>query len=241
MSAVLFCVAKYANQLNDPLSSNSYRTTSEEKRHLEKLVMEEDSNESAFNYNSIRRAAEVHRQVRQHVQRTIKPGMTMTSIAELVENTVRTLVEEDGSTTSRGPGFPRSGMGFPCGVSLNHVAAHYTPNAGDKVVLQQSDVLKIDFGVHVNGRIVDSAFTMNFDHKYDRLLEAVKDATNTGVKAAGIDVCVGDIGAQIQEVMESYEVEVDGKVHQGQSWSENAALVPNLTCLTLFQSSPFAI
>jgi methionyl aminopeptidase len=145
----------------------------------------------------------------------------MTAIAELVEDATRALIECDGSTTSKGPGYPKSGIGFPTGVSLNHVAAHYTPNAGDKTILKESDVLKVDFGVQVNGRIVDSAFTMNFDHKYDRLLEAVKDATNTGVREAGIDVRVGDIGAAIQEVMESYEVEVDGKVHQGKPLSAN--------------------
>jgi len=41
----------------------------------------------------------------------------------------------------------------------------------------------------------------------------VKEATNTGIKEAGIDVRLGDIGAAIQEVMESYEVEIDGKVY----------------------------
>ena len=49
-------------------------------------------------------------------------------------------------------------------------------------VLKQGDVLKVDFGVHVNGRIVDSAFTLNFDHTYDKLVEAVKAATETGVR-----------------------------------------------------------
>lgn len=202
-------------EIQEYVGDNAYRTTSEEKRHLEKLLMEEDPSESAFNYNSIRRAAEVHRQVRQYAAARIKPGMTMTSIAEMVEDKVRELAEVDGSTISKGPGFPKSGIGFPTGVSLNHVAAHYTPNAGDSKVLGPSDVLKIDFGVHVNGRIVDSAFTMSMDHKYDRLLEAVKDATNTGVREAGIDVRVGDLGGIIQEVMESYEVEADGKTHQG--------------------------
>ena len=201
--------------LNLPFLRNAYRTTSEEMRHRELVLMQEDPNESAFNYNSIRRAAEVHRQVRQHVAANLKPGMSMTSIAEMVEDNVRNLVEVDGTYTSRGPGYPRSGIGFPTGVSLNHCAAHYTPNAGDTRTLGASDVLKIDFGVQVNGRIVDSAFTVSMDHKYDRLLEAVKDATNTGVREAGIDVRVGDLGAAIQEVMESYEVEADGKTHQG--------------------------
>ncbi|GAA5973046.1 hypothetical protein JCM21900_004729, partial [Sporobolomyces salmonicolor] len=78
--------------------------------------------------------------------------------------------------------------------------------------LQYEDVLKVDFGVHVNGRIVDSAFTLNWEPTYNNLLAAAKDATETGVREAGIDVRMGDIGAAIQEAMESYEVEVNGKV-----------------------------
>ena len=39
---------------------------------------------------------------------------------------------------------------------------------------QYDDVCKIDFGTHVNGRIIDSAFTVSFNPKYDRLKEAVK-------------------------------------------------------------------
>lgn len=49
-------------------------------------------------------------------------------------------------------------------------------------VLKQGDVLKVDFGVHVKGRIVDSAFTLTWDHTYDKLLEAVQAATNAGVR-----------------------------------------------------------
>jgi methionyl aminopeptidase len=49
------------------------------------------------------------------------------------------------------------------------------------VILDKSDVLKVDFGVQVNGRIVDSAFTIAFDHTYDNLLLSVKEATNAGI------------------------------------------------------------
>jgi methionine aminopeptidase len=52
------------------------------------------------------------------------------------------------------------------------------------VVLQEGDVLKVDIGVHVNGRILDSAFTLSFDHTYDKLIEAVKAATDTGVRVS---------------------------------------------------------
>lgn len=44
-----------------------------------------------------------------------------------------------------------AGLAFPTGCSLNHCAAHYTPNAGDTTVLQYDDVCKIDFGTHING------------------------------------------------------------------------------------------
>lgn len=44
--------------------------------------------------------------------------------------------------------------------------------------------MKVDFGVHVHGRIVDSAFTLNFEPTYDNLLAAVKDATNAGIRVS---------------------------------------------------------
>jgi methionyl aminopeptidase len=42
--------------------------------------------------------------------------------------------------------------------------------------------MKVDFGVHVRGRIVDSAFTMSWNPDYAELVKAVKAATNTGVR-----------------------------------------------------------
>ena len=50
--------------------------------------------------------------------------------------------------------FVIPGLAFPTGCSLNHVAAHYTPNAGDETVLQYDDVCKIDFGTHINGKSI---------------------------------------------------------------------------------------
>lgn len=181
---------------------NRYRTTNEEKRHLDNI-----NNDNLADH---REAAEVHRQVRQWAQRNVKPGQTLTEIAEGIEDSVRALTGNPG--LEEGSAL-KSGMGFPTGLSINDCAAHYTPNAGNKVVLQQGDVMKVDFGVHVNGRIIDSAFTMAFEPQFDPLLAAVKDATNTGVREAGIDVRVGDVGAAIQEVMESYEVEIGGTTY----------------------------
>ncbi|XP_074109573.1 methionine aminopeptidase 2-like [Cotesia typhae] len=177
-----------------------FRFTTEEARALDR--MHNDI------YNEARQAAEAHRQTRKHIMKWVKPGMTMIEICNELENTARKLIGENGL---------KAGLAFPTGCSRNHCAAHYTPNAGDETVLEYDDVTKIDFGTHINGRIIDCAFTLSFNPKYDKLIEAVRDATNTGIKAAGIDVQLCEVGAAIQEVMESYEVEIDGKTYQVKS------------------------
>lgn len=47
-------------------------------------------------YNDIRRAAEVHRQVRKYMKNFIKPGMKLIDICEELENRVRLVIEADG-------------------------------------------------------------------------------------------------------------------------------------------------
>jgi methionyl aminopeptidase len=179
---------------------NLYRTTNEEKRHLDRM-----NNDFLQEY---RQGAEIHRQVRQYAVQNIKPGQSLTEIAEGIEDSVRALSGHPG--LEEGDNI-KGGVAFPTGVNLDHIAAHYSPNAGNKTLLSKDNVMKVDFGVHINGRIVDSAFTMSFDPMYDNLLESVKQATNTGIREAGIDARLGEIGTAIQETMESYECEINGK------------------------------
>ena len=181
-------------------NENAYRTTSEEKRHLDRM-----NQDFLTDY---RQAAEVHKEVRKYARSVIKPGMGLTEIAETIENGTRHLTGHMG--LEEGDNLI-AGVAFPTGLSINHCAAHYSPNAGNKMTLKEEDVIKIDFGVHVNGRIVDSAWTMAFQPQYDNLLAAVKDATNTGVRLAGIDARMSEIGEGIQEAMESYEVTINGE------------------------------
>lgn len=173
------------------------RFSSEEKRALDR--MQQDI------YQEVRLAAEAHRQTRQYMRNWIKPGMTMIQICEELENTARRLIGEDGL---------KAGLAFPVGCSRNHCAAHYSPNSGDPTVLEYDDVVKIDFGTHINGRIIDCAFTLSFNPRYDPLVKGVQEATEAGIKAAGVDVRLCDVGSVIQEVMESHEVELDGQVYQ---------------------------
>ncbi|XP_073951180.1 methionyl aminopeptidase und [Choristoneura fumiferana] len=173
------------------------RFSSEEKRALDR--MHQDI------YQEIRQAAEAHRQTRKYIRDWIKPGMTMIQICEELESTARRLIGEDGL---------KAGLAFPTGCSRNHCAAHYTPNTGDTTVLEYDDVVKIDFGTHINGRIIDCAFTLHFNPRYDPLVKGVQEATEAGIKASGIDARLCDVGAAVQEVMESHEVELDGHVYQ---------------------------
>jgi len=172
------------------------RFTSEEARAIDRLQLDM--------YNEIRQAAEAHRQTRQHIQSWVRPGMKMIDICEELEKTGRALIAEQGL---------EAGLAFPTGCSRNHVAAHYTPNAGDNTVLEFDDVVKMDFGTHIKGRIIDCAWTFSFNSKFEPLIKGVQEATETGIKTAGIDARLCDVGAAIQEVMESHEIELDGKTY----------------------------
>ena len=158
-------------------NDNLQRTTAAELRHLS--VMSNMDNEFLNDY---RKAAEVHRQVRHYVQTIAKPGISMNQLAQEIEDGVRALTNHQGLEVGDAL---KAGMGFPAGLCLNNVAAHWTPNPGAKeVILQYDDLLKVDFGVHVSGRIVDSAFSVAFNPAYDNLLTAVKAATNIGLKVS---------------------------------------------------------
>ena len=45
-------------------------------------------------------------------------------------------------------------------------------------------------------------------------VSSLNQATETGIRTAGIDVRLCDVGAAIQEVMESHEIELEGKTYQ---------------------------
>eukprot|EP00768_Dysnectes_brevis_P009165 gnl/Dysnectes_brevis/895_a990_2179.p1 GENE.gnl/Dysnectes_brevis/895_a990_2179~~gnl/Dysnectes_brevis/895_a990_2179.p1 ORF type:complete len:2372 (-),score=832.77 gnl/Dysnectes_brevis/895_a990_2179:33-7148(-) len=151
----------------------------------------------------LRESAEVHREVRAYARRKLKPGVALLQAVEDIEKRALALVKADGK---------HRGMAFPCGLSLNHVAAHWSPMKKDDRILQQGDICKVDFGIHIDGHLVDSAFTLHFDPKHDILSNASKDATMSAIKHAGIDCPISELGDIIEEVITSYEVEVDGKM-----------------------------
>lgn len=195
--AVLFKNSSYPEgEIMECPIGNAERVSAQEYRERDRIMNDV--------VQDLRRAAECHRQVRKYTQTLIKPGIRLIDMCETIENMNRKLVQESGL---------KAGIAFPTGCSINHVAAHYTPNNGDFTTLKAGDVMKVDFGTQVNGHIIDCAWTVSFDPTFDNLLTAVKEATNTGIRTAGIDVRLCDVGEAIQEVMESYEVEIKGKVY----------------------------
>ena len=106
-----------------------------------------------------------------------------------------------------------SGQNFPTGMSLNNCATHYSPNADDTTILTKDDVIKLDFGTHFNGYVIHNAFTIAFDPKYDNLFKASKEATNVGIKLAGIDMRLCEIGEGIFKIINSYEINLSGKTN----------------------------
>lgn len=150
-----------------------------------------------------RRAAEAHRRIRYAIQDTIKPGMALSEVVNTISGHTRILLK----------GETNNGIGFPAGVSLNDCAAHYSTNPGDpEIYLKESDVLKIDYGTHVEGQIMDSAFTVCFDPAKEELLKASMEGTKKSISMVGVDARVCDIGEAVNEVMSSFEVEINGKV-----------------------------
>ena len=184
-------------ELQPYMGDQAYRNDNEEMQQKDLLLSDK--------LHKLRKAAEVHRQVRKYAQSIVKPGIKLLDFCQSIESTLRYLIKANRLD---------AGQAFPTGVSINNCAAHFSPNYGDTKVLQYGDVMKLDFGTHINGYLIDSAFTIAFDPQYENLLKAAQDATETGIRTAGIDVRLCDVGEAIQEAMESYEVEINGKTHQ---------------------------
>ena len=155
--------------------------------------------------DSLHYAASIHKNVRKYIQPFLRPNMKLLDIAELMENKIVELANQDKSINR--------GIGFPVLMSVNNCAAHSSPYPNETTVINTDDVIKIDFGTEANGWIIDSAFTISFNPIYDNLLDAVKDATYTGIKNAHMDASIDEWSGLIQETMESYEIELNNKIY----------------------------
>jgi methionyl aminopeptidase len=153
--------------------------------------------------------AKVHKNVSKKIYEYVKPGVSIKEIIDFIENEVR----EETKYNNLEP--LKCGIGFPIGIGINNCVAHYTLNyedieSGNKII-EENDIIKIDYGVHYNGMIIDSAFTLCFDEKYNEFIDLSKEATNYAIKQCGVDAILGEIGESIEEFIKSHELIIDGK------------------------------
>jgi len=129
------------------------------------------------------RAGLIASKVKEEVRSRVKVGASILEICEFVERRIRELGGEPA---------------FPCNVGVNHIAAHYTSPPGDPKTIPDGALVKVDLGVHVDGYIADTAFTVSFNPELEPLVEAVETALDAAVEAARAGVRVSSIGAIIE-------------------------------------------
>lgn len=162
-----------------------------------------------MNLNLLQKGGEIHKKVQEYTKNELlKSGVLLWDLTKSIE----TKIQDFTNYSALNP--LDAGIAFPTGVSLNNCAAHWTPNPKDKYqILSKSDIIKVDFGVHLNGWILDGAFSYTENPDLFDLIECSVDATDTGISLAGVDAILGDIGTAIEEVINSYEVTIKNKVY----------------------------
>src|SRR3989338_8283190 len=95
--------------------------------------------------------------------------------------------------------------GFPVQISINDIAAHYTPLPEDTSIFKKGDIVKLDLGVHIDGYIGDTALTIEVGtNKNQDLIKASKEALNEAIKLCKPGVKVCEIGEVVNETITSF-------------------------------------
>lgn len=118
----------------------------------------------------------------------IQPGMPLLEIAEKIENKI----------------FELGGkLAFPVNLSINEVAAHYTPAWNDSTLAK--GLLKVDIGVHIEGFVADTAFSLDLENSEEnkKLITAAQNALSVALKVASPNVSLGEIGLAIEKEITS--------------------------------------
>ncbi len=107
------------------------------------------------------RLGEAHSLILENFVSRVKEGAKLIEIAEESERGIREMGYEPA---------------FPTNISLNHIAAHYTPFPGDGSSIPSGSLVKLDMGSHDKGIIVDAARTVVLDDRYEDMAEVAREA-----------------------------------------------------------------
>ena len=136
---------------------------------------------------SYRKAGEIAKGAREWSRGLIKPGAKLLGIAEQIE----TRIQESGGE-----------MAFPVNVCINEIAAHYTPKVGDGIEIRKEDVVNVDLGVHIDGYIADTAYTIDLSGDYADMLAANEEALNNVIGLVKPGVPTSELGKVVQSTLE---------------------------------------
>lgn len=115
--------------------------------------------------------------------------MKLLDIAQAVEGKIKELGAE---------------IAFPINLSLNEIAAHYTPRPGDQTIAE--GILKMDIGTCVNGYIGDTAITLDLTEgqEHKEMIDLNKDLLKSAKEIINPDLEVKDVGTAISKTLNDY-------------------------------------
>jgi len=136
-----------------------------------------------------RRAGKIAREVREDMMQFVREGVPMIDVCERAEG----LIRQKGGQPA-----------FPCNVSVNEVAAHYTSPPNDKHTIPPNSLVKVDVGVHLEGYIADTAVTVCFNPELENLAKTAEEALKTAVKMIQAEISTSKLGSAIQKAIQTY-------------------------------------
>src|SRR3989337_4363055 len=133
-------------------------------------------------------AGKIASQVKTYARTIVKKGVPLLEIAKKIEARISEL-----------GGKPA----FPVNLSINEVAARYTPSHDDKALA--SGLLKVDFGVHIDGWTADNAFSLDLENSEENkmLIEASEQALKKALDIVKLEIAANQLGGVISETIES--------------------------------------
>jgi len=167
------------------------------------------------------KAGRIAVKVREHMRQMVSEGMRVIDICEKAES----LTRESGGKPA-----------FPCNVSINEAAAHYTSPPRDEKVIPEKSIVKVDVGVHVDGYIADTAVTVCFNPEYENLARAAEDALETAIKTLRPGLSVASFGSAVQKSIKMHGLKPISNLtgHQISRYSLHAGkALPNVFHLSM--------
>jgi methionyl aminopeptidase len=133
-----------------------------------------------------RQAGKIASKIREESKSLIMVDASYIDIAETVEQ----MIIEEGAKPA-----------FPVNISVNEIAAHYTPEAGSEETLKEKDIVKIDLGVELSGALADTAYTVDLSEEHEDLVKASENALEAAIAAMKPNLALGELGGIIEETI----------------------------------------